>query len=149
MLELARRDCLIISDSDQPAREQQRSYRGPGKWLRYDQVLGDSKVTTSEDFLSGAAFDQILEQFRQQDARLSGLPAPDLRHSRGKLYAISRWLTRGGFQNDEIKEVLNRVKNSVFSKLTSTHIDPPYFEFLAALSQRLPRRKPRIRKRGQ
>lgn len=149
MLELARRDCVIVSDSDQPAREQQRSYRGHGKWFRYDQILVGIKVTTGEDFVSEAAFHPILEHLRQQDTRLFALPAADLTTVRGKLYGISTWLTRGGFRNDEIKEVMTRIKNSVFSRLTSTQIVPHYFEFLTALTRHLPNRKRYAKERGK
>ena len=141
MLELARRACVIVSDNDQPAREQQRAYRGYGKWLRYDQVLGGDKVVTGEDFVTDAAFGSMLERIRRKEERLASSPLPDLSNNRGKLHSISGWLSRAGFRSDEIKEILKQIKDTVFAKLTPTHIAPHYFDFLAALSQHLPKRE--------
>ncbi|MCK1477103.1 AAA family ATPase [Bradyrhizobium sp. 197] len=72
MMELANRRCLIISDSDVPAREKQRDHvdsNGYGLWKRYDEVLDVDQargIVTSEDFLEVAAFGPALRDARDR-----------------------------------------------------------------------------------
>lgn len=140
MLELARRQCVILSDADQPARDQQRSYKGHGEWVRYDQLLPSYTAITGEDFLIDAAFLPVLSRLRSEDSRLAVSPLVEFGNSGGKLHAISGWLGRAGFRSDEIKLFIDRIKESVFTDLKFDHIEPAYFELLQALALKLPKR---------
>jgi len=132
MLELARRRCIILTDSDVPAREHQKAYRGYGRWLRYDQVLPACKVLTGEDFVSSAAFMDVLSELQSEDPRLSHPRSLDLQKP-GRLKVITGWFMRAGVPTDEIKLRIERVKRGVFANLSPEQIEPSYYELLRAL----------------
>jgi hypothetical protein len=94
ILELARRDCVIVSDSDSTAREQQRGYKNIGKWLRYDQILRGCMAVTGEDFVVGDAFLPVLEQIRSEQTQAASITPFRFTQSHGKLKAIAAWLAK-------------------------------------------------------
>ena len=62
MIELANRNCLILSDSDKVAKEQKKEYkrmRGFGDWKTYQDINQSIEAITGEDFIKN---DFIAEQ---------------------------------------------------------------------------------------
>jgi len=74
MLELARRKAVIVSDADKPAKEQQKSYKGSYRWIRYDEVEKCSKIVTGEDFIEFDAFKPVLAAIKRECASLDAIP---------------------------------------------------------------------------
>jgi hypothetical protein len=140
MLELARRDCVILTDNDGPAREHQKSYRGYGRWLRYDQILPSCKAITGEDFISSVVLLSALKEIRADDPRLSSPTSLDLQKV-GRLKTISGWFARAGIEAEEIKTKLQRVKRKIFADLSPDQVEPAYYDLLQELLQRTRRRK--------
>jgi len=138
MLELARRKCLILTDADPPAREQQRIYKGFGEWLRYDQVLAGCDAITGEDFVKGDSFKKVLDEIRSEQPNSATLSPWQFGKGSGKLSTIMRWLTEAGLESDGIKAVLDRIREGVFANLKPEDIEESYFALLAGLAARLP-----------
>ncbi len=136
MLELARRNCLIVSDADKPAKEHQKLYSGPFKWLRYDEIEASSAIVTGEDFVKYEAFKPILNMIRKDYPALGEIPTePDF--ARSALGAIGRWLSKEKIEAEEQKRVIDRIKNEVFNTLKATSIRDEYWTFLRGLRRYL------------
>lgn len=125
MIELAKRKCVIVSDSDKPAKEQQKIYKndkGFGDWKTYQDIDSTIEAVTGEDFVKS---DFIAKQV---NAALSGMTMPTfpeatLSNKKGKLVAISKWLIDNGMTADQAKDTIETIKNSVFEKLKYSNID--------------------------
>lgn len=139
VMELANRECFIISDEDDAAKEKQREYikdKGYGTWKRYSEILPGATAITGEDFLVAEA---ILAAWKKVKSNRSGLPelaAKDVSGGKGRLHAISSLLQANGLQA-EVKKILDEFKSELFGDLKSAHIDSSYYEFLARLNNLL------------
>jgi len=132
MLELARRRCIILTDSDDAAREHQKSYHGYGRWFRYDGLVPACKAVTGEDFISSSALTDVLNELYSEDPRLSPPQSLDLNKT-GRLKVIVGWLMRAGIPAEEVKTRIERVKRKVFTNLSPEQIEASYYELLKAL----------------
>lgn len=132
MLELAKRKCIIISDSDKPPKEQQRSYKnskGFGEWKTYQDIDSSIEAVTGEDFVKNSYIVQ------QVQATVSGTTMPALLKAtlpdkKGKLAAISKWLIDNGMTQDQAKDTIGNIKNAIFEHLTHTDIDDTEYKKL-------------------
>ena len=128
MIELAKRSCLIISDSDKPAKEQQKIYqdeKGFGEWKTYQEIDPTIEAITGEDFLKNNFI------AKQVSMVLSGGTMPTFSESvlpqnKGKLSAISKWLTDNGMTAEQAKDTVTKIKNSIFENLKSSNIEDTY-----------------------
>lgn len=130
ILELANRDCIIVSDSDKPAKEKQKEFQRELKsytWLCYDELLDDEIAVTAEDFIKS---DIIIKSLKEKEKayKLPSLTIEMLEHPKGKIYAITEWLKP--VSKEKIKEDLDQFKNDLFNNLKSTHIETKYFKLL-------------------
>jgi energy-coupling factor transporter ATP-binding protein EcfA2 len=137
MLELARRDWVVISDGDCPAIEQQRKYNGSGPWIRYDEILANQPAMTGEDFVKPQAFQPALDAIRANIPTLPELPVSDLAGSEPKLLVVRRWLEAQGIGSNDAKRLIESLKERVFTNLKPSHIEDKYFLFLSGLKTRL------------
>ena len=138
MLELARRNGIVISDADKPAREKQKLYKGDAKWLRYDELLSSCEAVTGEDFILYSAFRPVLQQLAKEDSRLGSVPDESQFIGKGNLRVIAKWLEGAGISQEDVKERLERIKEDVFTNLKPAMIGPGYWDLLSALSAVLP-----------
>jgi hypothetical protein len=138
MMELARRECLIISDADAVAKEKQKMHaneKGYGVWMRYDEVLGpEPSIVTGEEFVKPAAFRRALQEARERHSALTEFDETTLADPRGKLYSIERWLQAAGLDQETRKSELETIKDRVFVDLNAGEIEDSYFEFLSKLA---------------
>ncbi len=137
MIELASRRCLIISDSDSVARENQRDYDGIGSWFRYDELLPTGLAFTAEDFAKPEAFEEPIEALRVEHPNLPELDIAELSKTEPKLSVLTKWLTNSGVQADDKKPMLNEVKEAVFSNLKVGQIEDKYFALLKTLAEKI------------
>jgi hypothetical protein len=135
MLELAGRECFIVSDGDKVAIEHQRKYDGYGTWIRYDELIQDP-VVTAEDFIRPEAFRATIERLRSENPSLPELTNQDLDQT-GRLSVVHKWLTENGIDEESAKPMLNGLKQDIFSNLKPSYVEPKYFELLEALGERL------------
>jgi hypothetical protein len=140
LMELARRDCVVVSDGDAAAKEKQKEFidgKGYGTWKRYDELLpSGTNVKTSEDFLIPSAFRTALISASQRH-KLVELDENRLADSQGKLYVINEWLRSGGLSKEARELEVRRIKDTVSDNLSIGDIDDVYFVFLTALAEYL------------
>jgi len=135
MIELAQRQCLIISDSDSPAKDKQKEYKkekGFGSWKTYQDIDPTIKAITGEDFIKN---DFIAEQIKSTLAE-TAMPAFD-KFSLGdknKLSAISKWLTDNGMTKEQANSTLSNIKNSIFENLESQNIEDEYLKMFNGIT---------------
>lgn len=131
IIELAERECLIISDNDKPAKAQQKAYvqeKGYGEWKRYHDIDSTIDAITGEDFVKN---DFIAKQL---NLVLKGLSMPQfdetLLPSNYKLSAIFKWLTDNGMTKDQAEDVIPKIKDSISHNLKYQNIEPTYTKLL-------------------
>jgi len=138
MLELAGRSWVVLSDGDTVAVEHQSRYDGEGRWYRYDELLPGQTATTAEDFIKADAFGAVLNRISAEHPTLGELATEALSAAEPKLNTIKTWLVRGGIGTDEIKRILESVKEQLFSELKPSHIEEKYYDLLVQVSSKLP-----------
>lgn len=134
LIELAGRQCTIISDGDTPAKEKQKEYQkinGYGVWKRYDEMQSCSKVDTSEDFIKLDVFTSAITKIKKQYPNLTGDPTIP---ATGKVASVKKWLATQGIAGDHIKEILDALKTALFDDLKPSDVDTSYYDFLKDLS---------------
>lgn len=134
IIELANKECLIISDSDKPAKENQKQFQDKGYfgiWKRYDEVYNEKIIITSEDFIKDSVFEKILKviakKYNMTDFDITCFNAC----SNGKIAVITKWLKDNNIE--ELNPLLNEIKESIFNELKVTHIEEYYYDFLEKL----------------
>ena len=137
-IELANRECVIVSDADKPALEKQKLHKAEkrhGEWLTYDELLASS-VTTEEDFIEPTTFMPILKKIRARKTELPELKVESLQVEANRLHVIQTWLEKA-FSKDEVKPILNEIKEELFNNLKTSQIESRYYEFLEKLASEL------------
>lgn len=131
ILELANRECIITSDSDNPAKEKQKDYLSepqPFKWFCYDELVENGVTAfTAEDFIKS---DFILKTVEKQKSKynIDSLTLEKLEHPKGKLYAISEWIKPSSKEN--LKSDLNEIKDDLFKHLKNNNVETKYYDML-------------------
>lgn len=133
MLELARRDWMIVSDSDRPAVEQRRLYDGKGPWYLYTELLPGIPALTGEDFIKPEAVKSATTRIASENAGLTELTLQDLASGRPKIEVLRTWL-QNGLSTEQVKPSLESIKEQIFTKLKASHIENTYFELLKGLA---------------
>jgi AAA15 family ATPase/GTPase len=127
MIELAGRDCMIVSDSDKAAKDQQKSYRsqkGFGEWKTYQDIDARINAITAEDF--------VKNDFISKQARIvlqnSSMPSFDesILPAKSKLASILKWLSDNGMGAEQSKETLTKLKDAIFENLKYQNIEATY-----------------------
>lgn len=135
IIELARRTCLVLSDSDRAAKEHQKTFKEDrcyGDWKTYQEVAPSLNATTGEDFLKNSYIVRKLNDLCQRTnlPEFSGnLPDQE------KLVAISEWLKDNGFDKNDIKLITTQVKTELFDDLDSTDIIDEYQMYISAVAE--------------
>ena len=134
IIELAERECLIISDNDRPAKDCQKQYQqqnGFGDWKKYHDIDSSIEAITAEDFIENAF---IAEQV---NLVLTGLSMPKFSEtnlkSKNKLLEIKNWLTAKGMTVDQSNITITEVKTSIFYNLSPQNIEDTYTQLLNAI----------------
>lgn len=139
VFEFTNRKCIIVSDADKMAREKQREYKkqkGYGIWKRYDEIDDACTAVTGEDFIKNNLINQAIEVIKKRHTGLT--QAPTLSNPKGKIFAIETWLKACGLnKSDQVKSVVNEIKEFVFEKATPSDVETSYYQFLNKLAQQL------------
>jgi hypothetical protein len=135
MIELAQRECIIVSDSDKVARDQQKAYKldkGFGEWKHYQNIDSSVEAVTGEDFIKN---DFIAKQIK---TILSGSAMPvfdqAILPTENKLASISKWLTTNGMTPEQAKDALIKIKSSIFENLRPQFVEASYNKILEGIS---------------
>lgn len=137
LMDLADRDYLIISDSDQVAIERQNAYEGYGMWYRYNELVDDNPAITVEDFIKPEAFATFIKKIKADNPSLADLPLESLRSEHGCLAVIQKWLERGNFSKENVKTTLNSLKEELIANLKPSHLEPSYYTLLQTLATKI------------
>lgn len=135
MIELAKRSCLIVSDSDKTARDQKKAYeksQGFGRWNTYQDIDPSIEAVTAEDFIKN---DFIAEQVRTalSDSEISDFDETVLPAKKDKLSEIRNWLKNHCKMDDgEIKEKIAEIKSLIYENLSPSDIEYEEYEKLLA-----------------
>lgn len=118
------RKFIIISDSDKPAKDYQKKYRGIGKWYCYDDIENISAVTT-EDFIDNKlinkAIKSILEtQSISLDIKLENSELKD------KVALIKSKLHSNTIEKTTVDKIVNEIKEYVCEHTKATNLDETY-----------------------
>lgn len=130
LLELANRNCIIVSDSDAPAKEKQKEYqklRGYGVWKRYDEISSGATAETADDFIKEDIFKKHLDKTKSGLPSLTGDP---ILSASGRMATVKKWLTSQGVSQEQAKEFLDGLKSALFDDLKVADIDASYYDFL-------------------
>lgn len=140
LMELAQRECFIVSDSDAPAKEKQTEYQkinGYGIWKRYDEIVTGVKAITAEDFIKIETIKNLLKQVNAKYPQLSIIEDSKFSDSRGILFVINEWLKTNSFSADDSKNTIDAFKNNIFENLKSSDIVDEYYDFVTELEKHL------------
>ena len=135
MMELANRECLILSDSDSAAKDQQKQYKqakGFGEWKIYQEIDTTLNASTGEDFVKNVFI------AKQVNDAITGMSLPvfadsDLPVDKEKLKAIEAWLRTNHLTDEQVKDVVTRVKDLIFDNLTHKDIEACYENFITGI----------------
>jgi len=135
MIQLARKECVIVSDGDDVARRAQRDYKGHGTWVRYDQLLPGVGVVTGEDFVMQSAWPAALSWARRSWATIPEIDEGALAAQGGRLGVVDSACEKAGIPKEERKKILVAVKDFLFEHLKRSQIESNYYEALADLAK--------------
>ena len=128
LLEMAKRQWIVISDGDQTAIEHQKKYSWANGWLRYDELTENEVIETSEDFFQASRVKKSLQQACKRHAITypMDLDIPDS----GKLKAITKALKQSGVAEDVVRAVVSDVKDDLIDGVKLADLRDVYFEVM-------------------
>jgi predicted ATP-dependent endonuclease of OLD family len=129
MLDLVKRNYVIISDSDESAKEARKKSNEKDRWLTYNDF--DSEIITCEDFLkleyNNSCFIDACKQHGITMVFEEKIQPKNI------IYQYSKELTKKKIEKDIQKEILNDYKNQLYNNVTSENIEGSYFKFIERL----------------
>ncbi len=140
VFEAANRDCFILSDNDEPAKRYQKDFNEEnlyGDWKRYDELLPDLQEITAEDFIKKDIIVKAWKNRKQDYTHLCDLNNTELSDDRGVIYVLKQKIRTCEIDGNKQKEILNSIKEYIFSELKPSHIDDNYFNLLERIARHL------------
>lgn len=138
ILEWSQRKVFILSDGDQVSEQEQKEFidnKGYGIWKRYDELFGQRKIVTSEDFIKKETLKEILnENLKEISIEFNQnfqLPEVD------RLNYIKNQLIKENITGDLLKGFIKSFKQKLFKNLKLENIEEDYFEFLKNLQEEI------------
>ena len=138
IFELTNRKCLVLSDNDSTAKQHQNDFilsRQYGQWKTYNEVDTNCHAVTGEDFIKSSTLTKIAKSFAAEYVNLTSDLLID--SSVNKLNKIASWVANSGYQNDEKKEILQKIKSKIFDEIKPSDIEPSYYDYLEKLTEKL------------
>lgn len=131
-IELAGMDCIVISDSDNTARERQDKHgekRMAGQWFNYQNIDDGIEAKTGEDFIrNGYIAKKVNGVLAEKE--IPDMKAEDLPPKKNKWGAIHKWLNIHEIPEEEREDKLRKIKNAIFDGLKPADIDMAEYEKL-------------------
>lgn len=136
ILDLIPREYIVLSDSDQPAKEKQKEFSqyNPNIWFRYDEVYKDRTIITSEDFIkTNTLYAELNKIVKSKKLEVDITEQDIILAPKGRIKLIEEKLKRAEIEKDIIKEILHDLKENIFTNLKYTQIEEYYYDFLKQL----------------
>ncbi|MDX4958101.1 AAA family ATPase [Delftia acidovorans] len=119
-LELAERNCLIVSDGDRPAVEKRTDFqkdKGWGTWVTLPDIFGKEHIQTGEDLLSVAALVRRGNEFAKMLPELRPLVPEDFPDERPCWPQLQKWIADLNLKKPAQDEKLNQLKSALYQDL--------------------------------
>ncbi len=129
------RKYVVISDSDNPAKERQKVFKGQGEWVCYTDIDGVTSETT-EDFMDTKIINRCVKHALTQfelnlEVHISNAC------STGKLEGVASILRKNKLDKDTIKQVLNAAKDKLSHTAKATNLNESYDIMVAHLVKKV------------
>ncbi len=138
LIELAKRKCLIISDSDETAKQYKKQHKKQkifGSWKNYQDIDSKIKAVTGEDFIkNNFIVEQVNKVLNDKDIRDLKFDKNILKE-RNNIKNIKNWLKQKK-QIDldkEIDDIIKQTKNLIFENLKYENIEDEYNKLLQGI----------------
>jgi predicted ATP-dependent endonuclease of OLD family len=139
IIELTNCECLVISDDDDIAKTEQGNFSKlelHGMWKRYPEIDPETTAITGEDFIKSRIYISHATKVIQDETYITDeLEKDDINNLKGKNHALALWLKSRGIQSkEEIKLIIDKIKDEIYSSLQCDDIADSYFNFIEKLS---------------
>lgn len=134
------RDVYVVTDSDAVAIEKQQSFlqeRNNVPWKRYDQLTGEARVLTAEDFIKPVRLAAAL-QTAISNGGYALVAHPDLfvdAENVGVVKSVQQFLEISQVPRDSIKELVNTWKSEIFDSLEIASIADAYSSVVESVAR--------------
>jgi predicted ATP-dependent endonuclease of OLD family len=141
VMELAGRDCLIVSDNDGAAinaKAKHEKLNCHGAWSTYSDLDTECLALTGEDFVVVSRLTYAGKKLREEYPQLGAVPSKELFGVSERLEVLVNWIKlreRDKKLRDEIK---SRMKDLIFVGIKSSHIEDTYFDLIPKILDKYP-----------
>ncbi len=118
------RKFIIISDSDKPAKENQKKYKGSANWYCYDDIENISDVTT-EDFIDNKLINKAIKSVLETNSILLNIELQNS-DSKDKIALIKSKLHSTNIEKTTVDKIVNEIKEYVCEHTKATNLDETY-----------------------
>ena len=130
IIQLANRNCFILSDSDNPSKEAKKLFEAKklyGNWTTYADALTDPSFQTLEDFLEQKFWKSKSTDFlKEKKIQVSGLD-----FNRPRCQNFKKHLSENSKDRETINQLLRLLKNKCFDKdFSDKDLNNEYFSML-------------------
>lgn len=119
-LELANRNCLVISDADGPGEQWQKEHQKSGSWgtwLTLKDIFKPQQIVTAEDLLTPECVARRAVQFRKRYPTLPEFQTEWLTEKEPTERVILKWLATAATEQLTVKMLQEEFKDLLFEKL--------------------------------
>lgn len=136
-IELAKRDCFVLSDADDVAKQHKKDFEDSkcyGTWITYEELYSKQKIVTAEDFVKDDIIVKMINDVVKNDKSIAKFDVSQFgNHSSGKLNVVEAWLGKEGCDKQKKKETIELFKSRLFENLKYSEIEDYYYESLVEL----------------
>ena len=118
------RKFIIISDSDKPAKDYQKKYKGIGNWYCYDDIENITAVTT-EDFIDNKLINKAIKSVLETNLISLNIELQNS-DSKDKVALIKSKLHSNNIEKTTVDKIVNEVKEYVCEHTKATNLDETY-----------------------
>jgi predicted ATP-dependent endonuclease of OLD family len=136
LLDLAKKECFVLSDSDDAAKEKQKEFKKNkcyGIWKRYDEIFSSRKIITSEDFICQSRINELLTDLSLQYSFLNDGNIASINFSNGVIPELKKITGIANVAPTLADEFFNTLKDRIYENLDISHIESDYYDFLSNL----------------
>lgn len=138
IFEAGKRDCLIVTDSDDAAKDAQKAHsknHDYGDWKTYDDLGAKNKIT-SEDFIKIKRIASAAKSLLEQYPGLAMFDSSKLGDG-GRWKVLDNWLQKGGLQGSRLKAARLDLKDMIFENLKPKDIEDDYLGVMEKICEQI------------
>jgi hypothetical protein len=122
------RKYIVITDSDKPAKEKKKVFKGMGKWNCYDDIDSISVITT-EDFINNTLINKSIKNVIDRE-KLNFEVSIDEGILNDKINIISNQLKQKADKELDLGRIMNLIKEEICTLLTKDDISDEYLKII-------------------